>query len=77
MDGAAGAGRLTKLLATFSFYGVPWLALSYSYNSPDSGTFLPIPDVHVIGFQIVYGPVEMARPLLPIMPPASELVGAR
>jgi hypothetical protein len=59
----------------FSMFGVPWLALSYSYNSPDSATFLPLPDTHVIGFQIVYGPVEMARPLLPIMPSARDLVG--
>lgn len=54
--------------AFFSVFGAPWMALSYSYNSPDSGTFFALPDTHIVGIQLVYGAVEMARPLLPISP---------
>lgn len=54
--------------AFFSMFGAPWMALSYSYNSPDSGTFFALPDTHILGIQLVYGAVEMARPLLPISP---------
>lgn len=46
--------------------------LSYSYNSPDSATFFPVPDAHVYGFQVVYGPLEAARPLVPIVTRAKE-----
>jgi hypothetical protein len=31
------------------------LNLSYAYNSPDSLTFVPLPDTHVVGIQLVYG----------------------
>ena len=50
----------------FSIFGVPWATLSYSYNAPESATFLPIPNAHVIGVQWVYGPPEMGRPLIPL-----------
>lgn len=51
----------------FSIFGVPWMTLSYSYNTPESATFLPIPNAHVIGAQWIYGPPEMGRPLVPLM----------
>lgn len=44
-----------------------WLTGSYSYNSPDSSTFLHIPNAHVLGLQVVWGPPEMARPLIPAL----------
>lgn len=44
-----------------------WLTGSYSYNSPDASTFLPIPNAHVLGLQLVWGPPEMARPLIPAL----------
>jgi hypothetical protein len=38
--------------------------VSYSYNSPDSLTFLPIPDAHVVGLQLVYGnPIALPPPV--------------
>jgi len=52
----------------FSFYGVPKITLSYSYNTPESTTFLPIPGAHVVGAQWIYGPSEMGRPLVPLIP---------
>lgn len=44
-----------------------WVTVSYSYNTPDAATFLPIPNAHVLGIQWVFGPPEMARPLVPLM----------
>ncbi len=41
--------------------------LSYSYNSPDGSTFLPIPRAHVFGVQIVVGVPETSKPLIPIV----------
>lgn len=41
--------------------------VSYSYNSPDGSTFLPIPHAHVFGFQIVVGAPETSKPLIPIV----------
>ena len=51
----------------FSIFGVPWVTLSYSYNTPESATFLPIPNAHVIGAQWLYGLPEMGRPLIPLV----------
>jgi hypothetical protein len=49
-------------------FGVPLsVAVSYSYNSPDSTTFVPIPDAHVFGFQAVLGHPETSRPLIPFV----------
>jgi len=45
--------------------------LSYSYNSPDSLTFVPMPDAHVLGVQMVYGnPMGLPPPVPIIMYPA-------
>lgn len=55
------------LFKYFSIFGVPWLTVSYSYNAPESATFLPIPNAHVFGAQWVYGPPEMGRPLVPLV----------
>jgi len=44
-----------------------FLAASYSYNSPDGTTFLPIADAHVFGFQLVWGRPETAKPLIPLI----------
>lgn len=43
------------------------VGLSYSYNSPDGSTFLPIPHAHVFGFQLVVGVPETSKPLIPIV----------
>lgn len=56
----------------FSFFGVPKITLSYSYNTPESTTFLPIPGAHVIGAQWIYGPSEMGRPLVPLIPTVEQ-----
>lgn len=48
------------------------LAASYSYNSPDSTTFIPIPDAHVFGFQVVFGVPETSRPLIPLIRAVDE-----
>lgn len=53
-----------------------WLTGSYSYNSPDASTFLPIPNAHVLGFQLVWGPPEMARPLIPALVRGHDEKGA-
>jgi len=50
-----------------SLFGVPWMTVSYSYNTPDSATFLPIPNAHVAGVQWIYGRPEMGRPLVPLL----------
>lgn len=57
----------------FSIYGVPRIAVSYSYNVPDPVSFFPISHVHVVGIQYVYGREEFARPLLPIYRTTEEL----
>ncbi len=51
-----------------SIFAIPWITISYSYNTPDATTFLPIPNAHVFGVQWVYGPPEMGRPLIPLIP---------
>lgn len=50
-----------------SVLGVPWMTVSYSYNTPDAATFLPIPNAHVVGMQWIYGRPEMGRPLVPLL----------
>lgn len=42
-------------------------AASYSYNSPDSTTFIPLPHAHVFGLQLVMGVPETSRPLIPMI----------
>ncbi|MBI5536973.1 MAG: hypothetical protein HY898_29905 [Deltaproteobacteria bacterium] len=50
--------------ATPTWFG---LSGSYSYNTPDSTTFIPIPKAHVVGVQLVYGPTEVTKPLIPLV----------
>lgn len=40
--------------------------VSYSFNSPDSATFLPLPNAHVLGFGMVLGLPEVMPPPVPI-----------
>lgn len=44
---------------------------SYSFNSPDSLTFVPIPGTHVLGLQMIVGNATALPPPLPIMREAS------
>ncbi len=48
------------------------VSASYSYNSPDTGTFLPIPDAHVFGVQFLLGYPETAKPLVPLVRAVEE-----
>jgi len=41
--------------------------ISYSYNSPDSLTFVPLPDSHVLGLQLVFGNPMALPPPVPII----------
>ncbi|HBX49921.1 MAG: hypothetical protein A2275_04945 [Bacteroidetes bacterium RIFOXYA12_FULL_35_11] len=41
------------------------ISLSYSYNSPDNTTFLPLPKLHVIGAQLIFGHRETAKAIIP------------
>lgn len=43
------------------------MGLSYSFNSPDTTTFLPIENAHVMGVQLILGYPETARPLIPLV----------
>jgi hypothetical protein len=49
-------------------------AISYSFNSPDAGTFLPVPNAHVFGYQLIIGLPDIARPLVPIIRPKEPKV---
>jgi hypothetical protein len=53
------------------------MGLSYSYNSPDASTFIPIPYAHVFGFQIVGGDASAARPLIPYVRAAEKELADR
>jgi hypothetical protein len=46
-------------------YGLSAL-LSYSFNSPDSSTFVPLPNAHVIGISVMVGLPEALPPPVPI-----------
>jgi len=48
------------------FNKVRW-AFTHSYNSPDRATFLPFSDVHVYGFQVIYGISDIIKPLIPMV----------
>lgn len=41
------------------------VSLSYSYNSPDNTTFIPLPKLHVIGIQVIFGQRETAKAIIP------------
>lgn len=50
--------------------GFPFaVAASYSFNSPDSTTFVPLPYAHVFGLQIIVGAPDLAKPVVPIVRP--------
>ena len=66
-SGEAYVAMQPAFFDNFSIFGVPWMTLSYSYNTPESATFLPIPNAHVIGAQWLYGLPEIGRPLIPLV----------
>lgn len=41
------------------------ISVSYSYNSPDNTTFIPLQKMHVFGIQFIFGKRETARPVVP------------
>lgn len=43
------------------------LAFSYSFNSPDGTTYLPLRGASVWGMQVIYGVAEMITPLIPLI----------
>ncbi|MEB2312438.1 MAG: hypothetical protein OZ921_04650 [Sorangiineae bacterium] len=45
------------------------VAASYSYDSPDASTFIPLPYAHVFGLQIIVGAPDIAKPVVPIVRP--------
>ncbi len=47
--------------------------VSYSYNTPDTATFFPIPNAHVFGIQAILGYPETSRPLVPLVRTVAEL----
>ncbi len=49
------------------------LNLSYSYNSPDSYTFIPMSDVHVLGLQAVFGNPGALPALVPLARVSEDL----
>lgn len=57
----------------FSLYGVPRIAVSYSYNVPDPIAFFTVDQAHVFGIQYIYGREEFARPLIPVYRTTDEL----
>lgn len=48
--------------------GFPFaVAASYSFNSPESTTFVPLAHAHVFGVQLVLGAPDLAKPIVPIV----------
>jgi hypothetical protein len=47
--------------------GPAQVGASYSYNSPDGTTFIPVPNAHVFGIQVLFGEPETSRPLIPLV----------
>jgi len=43
------------------------IALSYSYNVPETTTFFPIPNASVFGMQFTFGDNRFARPIVPLL----------
>lgn len=54
----------TFVTHTFAEEMMTW-SLSYSYNSPDNVTFIPLPKLHVIGLQFIFGRRETAKAIIP------------
>ncbi len=69
------AGESFALFSPSDFRSLSF-GLAYSYNSPDTATFLPIPDAHVFGFQVMLGAPEAARPLVPLVRAVEDRRGA-
>ena len=46
-----------------------YVSASYSYNSPESATFVPLPKAQVFGLQMVLGVPELAKQVVPIVRP--------
>jgi hypothetical protein len=56
--------------------GLPFhVSVSYSYNSPESATFVPLPKAQVFGLQLVLGVPELAKQVVPIVRPVSSKGG--
>lgn len=51
--------------------------VAYAFNVPDAAVLLPIPNAHVIGFQLVYGRAEVALPITPIAATVAQLAPER
>lgn len=66
-DAYAPAGEGIVLMRAGSGPSAAYFGVSYSYDSPESATFLPIRGAHVLGVQVVLGPPETARPLIPLV----------
>ncbi len=47
--------------------GPAQVGFSYSYNSPDGTTFIPVANAHVFGLQVLFGEPETSRPLIPLV----------
>jgi len=65
-------GPSAEAFAQFKLPKIFGIGLSYSYNSPDTLTFLPIHNAHVLGLQLCAGPTEMANPLVPLVRAVDE-----
>lgn len=50
---------------------------SYSFDSPDSTTFVPLPQAHVFGVQLLLGAPEIAKSVVPIVRPKGEAKNRR
>ncbi|MCK9409106.1 MAG: hypothetical protein WCX28_14670 [Bacteriovoracaceae bacterium] len=49
-------------------------AFSYSFNSPDGTTYLPIRGAHVFGIQVVYRLPQMVKPLIPLIESVESII---
>ena len=69
---AQGFQRAGSFVASADAYGLVGIGpaqvgLSYSYNSPDGTTFIPVANAHVFGLQVLFGAPETSRPLIPLV----------
>ena len=53
------------------------VSVSYSFNSPESDTFVPLPYAHVFGAQVIVGVPDVAKRLVPIVRPKRETKDAK
>jgi hypothetical protein len=63
------AGGFEGSVDAYALYaiGPAQVGASYSYNSPDGTTFIPVPNAHVFGIQVLFGEPETSRPLIPLV----------